>query len=240
MRWQLLIALVLVACEQVAPPPTPDPAPTLVAIAATYAVDEDAAGARAALEAAGLADRGGVLAAAAQRAAADGRLEDARQLAALAAVITPVPDTLAGGGTPDGGSPSAPPNTPVPSATAAPTIRPSPSPTPPVYELVNRERVCDDRLQGSFIQVFTQAPSGDQVAGVEVVIEWDGGSDRAFTGFKPDVGPGYADFQMAPGVTYTVRLPASPGAGVTNIAAEACTTDAGAFAGSVLLVFRQR
>lgn len=35
---------------------------------------------------------------------------------------------------------------------------------------------------------------------------WSGGSDSFFTGFKPEIDPGYADFQMEPGELYQVKL----------------------------------
>jgi hypothetical protein len=42
--------------------------------------------------------------------------------------------------------------------------------------------------------------------GVEVWVQWDGGSDRFFTGFKPSLGEGAGDFTMSPDTSYTVVL----------------------------------
>jgi len=36
-------------------------------------------------------------------------------------------------------------------------------------------------------------------------LSWPGGKDKLFTGFKPDVDPGYADFQMKPGEIYQIE-----------------------------------
>jgi len=44
------------------------------------------------------------------------------------------------------------------------------------------------------------------VPGVQVNISWPSGEDTLFTGFKPDIDPGYGDFQMAPGQVYEISL----------------------------------
>jgi hypothetical protein len=44
------------------------------------------------------------------------------------------------------------------------------------------------------------------VPGVEIAVSWPGGTDTVFTGFKPEIDPGYADFQMKSGETYQVEL----------------------------------
>lgn len=42
--------------------------------------------------------------------------------------------------------------------------------------------------------------------GVQILVNWPSGEDRFFTGFKPEVDPGYADFEMEPGEVYQVDL----------------------------------
>ena len=70
-------------------------------------------------------------------------------------------------------------------------------------------------------------------------VVWDQGSDQFFTGLKPELGAGYADFNMQPGIAYTVELPGSS-ALVTGLELEACTGEQGqSFNGSWLLVFSQ-
>jgi hypothetical protein len=56
------------------------------------------------------------------------------------------------------------------------------------------------------IQVYVKDASGRQVPGVQVIVTWDGGRDTFFTGFKPEFGLGYADFEMTPGVSYDLTL----------------------------------
>jgi len=41
---------------------------------------------------------------------------------------------------------------------------------------------------------------------VQITVTWSGGQDTFFTGFKPEIDPGYADFQMEPGQQYQIEL----------------------------------
>jgi hypothetical protein len=41
---------------------------------------------------------------------------------------------------------------------------------------------------------------------VEIEVSWPGGQDRFFTGFKPDIDPGYADFAVEPDEIYQIEL----------------------------------
>jgi len=137
--------------------------------------------------------------------------------------------------------------TPEPTSTPIPTVTPFllptriPTTTPiGAFDFVGKQSVCDARLQPPLIQVVVLDDQGGEVPGVEVVVEWDGGFDHFFTGLKPELGQGYGDFAMAPGIAYTVHLVASPASVVRDLAVEPCTDDAGkAFPGSWQLVFRQ-
>jgi hypothetical protein len=217
-------------------------------IAQTFAVDGDLDAARARLAALELGDAAQGVTALAQRAAGAGLdLAQVRALSALAAALgagpgTPLPPTL----TPAPGA-FTPISAATPSATAIPTITPrllptrTPTPTPiGAFELAGLQAVCDDTLPGPLLQVLTLDRSGEQVGGVGVVVEWAGGFDRFFTGLKPELGTGYGDFAMTEGVDYTIRLADSPAALISDVRSEPCTQpDGSAYAGSVLLVFRQ-
>jgi len=99
-----------------------------------------------------------------------------------------------------------PTNTPRPTLT--PTNTPRPSPTPlPVYRLLFQERACPGE-PAPRIEVITLDALLEPEAGGEVLVSWQGGSDRFFTGFKPEQGAGYGDFEMAEDVSYTVMLAA--------------------------------
>jgi hypothetical protein len=81
--------------------------------------------------------------------------------------------------------------------------------------------------------------AGQGVPGVEAVVEWDGGESHFFTGLKPELGTGYADFVMTPGVVYTLRL-AAGGQIIPNLTPTECEgQDGGRYWGSWVLVFTQ-
>lgn len=92
-----------------------------------------------------------------------------------------------------------------PTSTPLPTRSPTPTPGAP-FVLDRQQLVCDPNLGESLIQVEVFDSAGQSVPGVEVVVNWDGGENHFFTGFKPEISLGYADFAMTPGVVYTLRL----------------------------------
>ncbi len=92
-----------------------------------------------------------------------------------------------------------------PTSTPLPTRSPTPTPGAP-FVLDRQQLVCNPNLGESLIQVEVFDSAGQPVPGVEVVINWDGGENHFFTGFKPEISLGYADFVMTPGVVYTLRL----------------------------------
>ncbi len=102
---------------------------------------------------------------------------------------------------------SSPLPTPTPELTGTlPT--PAPTPTPPFLrrlEMVGQEQICEPE-QPVHIEVLVQDERGAGVAGVEVWLMWDGGADRAVTGLKPPHGAGYADFNVEPGVRYSLGV----------------------------------
>ena len=78
-----------------------------------------------------------------------------------------------------------------------------------------------------------------QLPGMEIIINWDGGEEHFFTGFKPEIGIGYADYLMKPGVLYTVRVGQS-GIPVTSLSAPSCPDLSGqTFTGGLKLLFQQ-
>lgn len=112
-----------------------------------------------------------------------------------------------------------PTNTPFPTSTA--TSRPSPT-AQPNYRLLDQQRVCTDE-DALRIEVVTLDAFLNPLPGVQVQVEWQGGQDRFFTGFKPDIGPGYGDFTMSPEVSYTVFL-ADGSTEVSGLRIEPCDT----------------
>lgn len=180
------------------------------------------------------ADPRQALAAQAQRVLGEGGSpDDARALAALAAVLGGMEQVAAS--TPAGGNqPTLPPQSetelppaeatrlaeaavqtptpPLPTPTPRATFTPRPSATPPrvldaPFVLTNRQEVCDGSLPGGRLVVLVTGRDGNPLAGVPVLVLWgEGKSSLFYTGLAPEISPGYADFQMEAGVSYTLRV----------------------------------
>ena len=124
----------------------------------------------------------------------------------------------------------------------APTPRPTPTAIPTLgapFTLTGQESICDSNLPDGLLQILVLNSRRRQLAGVEIVITWDGGKEQFFTGLKPELGNGYADYILTPDITYTVQL--ARGSNVAlGIVAPTCQTASGeAFFGSIKLTFQQ-
>ena len=122
------------------------------------------------------------------------------------------------------------------------TPRPTPTITPAPgkpFTLTGQENLCDPNLPDGLLQVLVLNRSRRQLAGIEIVITWDGGKEQFFTGLKPELGNGYADYLMTSGTTYTVQL--ARGSDVAlGITAPTCQSpDGTTFLGSIKLTFQQ-
>jgi len=172
----------------------------------------------------------------------------------------PVPTSVSVAGTPaDTLSPSpaaptatdAPTITPLPSATfpalttpiATLVPRPTrvPSPTPgAAFALISAEVICDPEAMPGLLQVVVLDAANKPAPGIEIIINWNGGEEHFFTGLKPDLGNGYADFNMTPGLVYTLRLAAGSNT-VTDLAVPNCQRDNGTdYNGGIKLIFKQQ
>ena len=133
-----------------------------------------------------------------------------------------------------------PTSTPVPLLTA--TSRPTSTPTPTLgapYQLVGQDTVCDTELAEGLLQVVVTNAVRKQIPGAEIIITWNSGEEHIFTGLKPELGYGYADFLMAPNVTYSVRM-ADGGTPALELSIPACTnTNGEPYQGGVRLTFQQ-
>ncbi len=226
-------------------------------IAVAYLANRDLVRARARLALLKDADAYGALAAQAQRWLAEGKsAEEARALGLLAAdlaqaqatLFAPTVETLSSSPQPSGAdTPLSPPTsvaTPTPSgspSSATATLAPlQPTSTRQArFILRKRESVCDPALGKGLMMVYVWDANGNELAGVEITVSWEGGEDRFFTGLKPEFGLGYADFAMQPETAYSVRV-ATGGEPVFNLTAPPCTTAGGeTFPGVWILEFIQ-
>ncbi len=92
-------------------------------------------------------------------------------------------------------------------ATVPPTDTPTPTATQgPPFVLVDIVLECNPAIDPPLIQVNVFDGAENPVPGVAVLVSWDSNTDRFVTGLKPEYGLGYADFEMDPAVTYSLRL----------------------------------
>lgn len=131
------------------------------------------------------------------------------------------------------------PLTPVPLGTLPP--RPTFTPTPgsgAPFVLASQEPLCESGALKR-MQFLLLDSSRTQVPAVEIVVTWNGGEDRFFTGFKPELGDGYADFIMEADTVYNIRI-VTGGAFVPDVRAPVCTDPNGVdYPGGILLTFQQ-
>jgi hypothetical protein len=123
-------------------------------------------------------------------------------------------------------TPSATPPPPSPTL-PTPTETPVLIPTNATLKLVAIQTLCKASYPAGRLEVYVLDVSGGGIPAVKVAVTWDGGSDTFFTGLKPDVNPGYADFQMEANKTYAVTLVALADP-VVGISSAPCKTDTGA------------
>jgi len=123
--------------------------------------------------------------------------------------------------------------------TATPHATRSPTSTPGApFELVNQSTFCEPTQPG-LLQVFLVNGAFKPAPGVELVITWFGGEEHFFTGLKPEMGYGYADYKMTENTEYALSLSAG-GTRVTGLKTPACTDQSGkVYPGGIHLEFKQ-
>lgn len=101
--------------------------------------------------------------------------------------------------------------TPTITLTPVPTFTPRPTATPPqvqdtVFGLTENETICEAGAPAGLLQVEVLDAEGEPLPGVRIVVLSPGGEDTFFTGLSPEINPGYADFQMSAGISYTIKV----------------------------------
>jgi hypothetical protein len=214
----------------------------ITVIAASYAATGELDRAHVRLSIFSLDDLGSYLGRLAQNRLAEGRPEsEARALAMLAAAvgegspalpITPSPSQSASTGEPSITS------SPAPSNTARPVRPPTSTPGAP-FELIEQEKVCDPSLEKPLLQVRILDALSEGVPRMSILVIWDSGQEKFFTGLKPELGLGYADFVMTEGAVYTLQVSDADRL-VTGLRSELCTGEGGEpYPGAWLLTFQR-
>jgi hypothetical protein len=133
-----------------------------------------------------------------------------------------------------------PTETSIPLVTS--TSRPTRTPTPTLgapYQLVGQDTICDPELAEGLLQVVVRDTARQPIPGAGIIVTWNSGEEHIFTGFKPELGFGYADYLMAPNVIYSIRM-ADGGTSATELSAPACTdTNGASYRGGLLVTFQK-
>jgi len=130
--------------------------------------------------------------------------------------------------------------TPVPFFTRTPVSTRVSSPTARApYILKTQDEICSINISEALLMVFVSDASQRAMSGVEIIIAWDGNEEHFFTGLKPELGSGYADFLMDPNKKYSLRL-AEGSTAASNLGVPSCQDDEGNhYWGSLRLKFEQ-
>ena len=107
------------------------------------------------------------------------------------------------------------------------------------FALKERSRVCDQTAAQPMLQVQINDAAGNPVPGIKILISWADGQESFFTGFMPEINPGFAQYALKPGVTYTIQL-TDGGQPVGDLAAISCSASGGqTYWGGWYLVLQQ-
>jgi len=163
----------------------------------------------------------------------------------------PATGTPAAGAVPAQATPTQAPVSSSPTRTLVPTVTPSLTPTPTITEtsairIISQTLTCatEPSIAVSLELSRTVEVRGreeQEVVGLpvrEIWLLWDDGADRAITGFRPDLGLGYADFDVIPGRSYNLYVDSPYGRPVLAVQVEPCPPDEGAGWISRYLVLR--
>jgi len=129
----------------------------------------------------------------------------------------------------------------TPTPLLPPTPRPSRTPTPTLgapFQLMDQQVVCNPAYPPGLLQVEVADANHDPVPGMRLTVTWPGGLDTFYTGLKPDLGAGYADFEMTPGLTYSLQL-GNAGSMLVGLSAPTCQGENGEYWGGLYLYFQQ-
>ncbi|HLF90206.1 MAG TPA: hypothetical protein VI451_14765, partial [Anaerolineales bacterium] len=157
---------------------------------------------------------------------------------------SPIIETTSITNTESTGTQTITPSTPLPIQTPTATESPPPTLAPTAtsaspYILDQRTLLCEPDLVGPLLIVRTLNKDEIGIPGVEIILNWPNGEEHFFTGLKPELGLGYADFAMTPDISYTLRL-ADGSQLITDLTASECQAEGGqTIWGSWELIFIQ-
>jgi len=174
----------------------------LAVVGDLYATEGDLERAKVRLSALGVEPDGSTLAGSIEQYLdGGGRTEEVRSLARLAQDLGATGGVLlVFGATPKASTPV------VPDTTALPPTQPVTPTLGLTFRLVEQTATCAPTKQSGKIIVRVRDAAGNGMPGVRLAVSWATGQDRFYTGLRPELGPGYADMQMARGVEYELSV----------------------------------
>ncbi|HEY9077590.1 MAG TPA: hypothetical protein VIO61_13740 [Anaerolineaceae bacterium] len=115
---------------------------------------------------------------------------------------------------------------PVPSFTLRPTFTSVAGNTTFILKDKEARKICDPGVNEGLIQVQVNGVNGKPLAGVRIVVSWKEGEDTFYTGFIPEINPGYGDYVMEAGKVYSIRVGENSDI-ASNLAPHVCSTATG-------------
>ena len=89
--------------------------------------------------------------------------------------------------------------------------------------LLSQELRCEtDESKSGLLRITVLDAAGLPLPNVELLIRWQDGEDRFYTGLKPEQGAGYADYVLAAGKSYQVGIVGQASDVAQGIVAELC------------------
>lgn len=218
------VQLVDVAPSQL---PAEDQRAYILLISQAYMQDRRVDRAQARLQALGIREMGQVVAQQADDALA--RADAQNEIAALTALAqalganpvaaeifssTTQPTPIAGDGSPTATFESMASITPTLDAPTVTATRVIPTSTPTPVRVIETDfnlidlsaAQCDADSTPGLVEIYVEDAEGQGIPGLEIQVIWEGETDRFFTGLKPEIDAGYADFQMEPDTVYIISL----------------------------------
>lgn len=92
------------------------------------------------------------------------------------------------------------------------------------YILKEKAVDCGRNPRPGLLQIWVESASGRAMPGVRIQINWKDGEETFYTGLKPELNNGYADFEMTPGVMYSLRV-GENGETVSGLSAADCAVE---------------
>jgi hypothetical protein len=125
-----------------------------------------------------------------------------------------------------------PPSKTPTQAAAAPTATPVLVIVPTIppqndFDMVGVTPSCAAETSGLIVVQVYEADASTGSPGQEIRVRWDDGESRFFTGLKPEMGSGYADFEMESGKDYILDMPGHADPLSQPLSASACNTPTG-------------